>query len=38
MHTFVLNTLCVRICNVISCYFWSCDTGTCKINVYDKIV
>jgi len=24
------------ICDVISCYVWSCDTG--KINVYDKIV
>jgi len=22
------------ICDVISCYSWSCDTG--KINVYDK--
>ena len=33
---FLLNSMCVLICDVISCRVWSCDTG--KINVYDKIV
>jgi len=32
---FVLNTLSDLICDVISCYICSCDTG--KIDVYDKI-
>ena len=33
---FVLNTLCDLICDVISCYVWSCDMG--KSSVYSTIV
>jgi len=33
---FVLNTLCMTICDVISSCVWSCNEG--KINAYDKIV
>jgi len=32
----VKYSMCDLICDVISCYVWSCDMG--KINVYDKIV
>jgi len=28
--------MCDLICDVISCYDWSCDIG--KINLYDKIM
>jgi len=27
--------MCELICDIISCYLWSCNMG--KINVYDKI-
>jgi len=33
--TFVM---CDQLCDVISCYVWSCDMGKINVGLYDKIV